>query len=297
MEGVLLQDLSFIALDLETTGVDEQAEIIEIGLVKVCQGNIVEKYEKLIKPSKSIPEEITLLTGINNDMVLTKSTWPEIQSEVLEFIDDNLIVAHNASFDRGFLEKALGFELANFWIDTYDLAKIVAPTLPSYKLLYLTQVLNIKIKKNHRALFDAQACAQIFLSLVNSLSTLSPFLLEKILDIYLEEKEEGLPFLLNEIQKNNIANFSFDEKINTKTKKDGNVEEILDFSRPMKRLEFELVNINKVIDDLVTLYEDKIDSKGIELKKEVHSLEIMVDISPKVDNFSRLLISFSMSFF
>lgn len=227
MEGVLLQDLSFIALDLETTGVDEQAEIIEIGLVKVCQGNIVEKYEKLIKPSKSIPEEITLLTGINNDMVLTKSTWPEIQSEVLEFIDDNLIVAHNASFDRGFLEKALGFELANFWIDTYDLAKIVAPTLPSYKLLYLTQVLNIKIKKNHRALFDAQACAQIFLSLVNSLSTLSPFLLEKILDIYLEEKEEGLPFLLNEIQKNNIANFSFDEKINTKTKKDGNVEEIL----------------------------------------------------------------------
>ncbi|MDN5359392.1 MAG: two-component system, sporulation sensor kinase [Thermotogaceae bacterium] len=57
------------------------------------------------------------------------------------------------------------------------------------------------------------------------------------------------------------------------------VEEILEFSRPMKRLEFELVNINKVIDDLVTLYEDKIDSKGIELKKEVHSLEIMVDVS------------------
>ena len=69
MEGKLLFDLDFIALDVETTGIDENSEIIEIGLVKVQKGEIVDTYQSLIKPERPIPEEITLLTGITNEMV------------------------------------------------------------------------------------------------------------------------------------------------------------------------------------------------------------------------------------
>ena len=120
--------LTFICLDTETTGLDETAEIIEIGMVKVVDGQIVDRFNQLIKPLKSIPENITQLTGIDNAMVCDQPSWSEVEAQILDFIGEDLLVAHNVSFDRSMLERHLGRILPNSWLDTHDVAKIFLPS-------------------------------------------------------------------------------------------------------------------------------------------------------------------------
>lgn len=116
--------LSFVCLDTETTGLDDTAEIIEIGMVKVIDGQIADRYSQLVKPSCPIPEPITQLTGIDNEMVEDQPYWSGIEKAVLDFIGDATLVAHNVSFDRGMLENHLQRILPNPWVDTHDMAKI-----------------------------------------------------------------------------------------------------------------------------------------------------------------------------
>ncbi|MFZ5943529.1 MAG: helicase C-terminal domain-containing protein [Bacillota bacterium] len=200
--------LSFVALDLETTGINEKCEIIEIGMVKVEAGVVGDKFEKLIQPSQLIPEEITLLTGITNEMVADKPVWSEIQDQVMAFIGNNMLVAHNVSFDKGFLERAIGEKINNYWLDSGDLAKIVFPTLPSYKLSFLCNFLKLEGKDFHRAANDAKFSAILVLRLINELKSFSPFLIEKHFNLLIGENN-GLTFVLKEILKENIKNYNF----------------------------------------------------------------------------------------
>ncbi|MDK2822953.1 MAG: ATP-dependent helicase DinG [Clostridia bacterium] len=203
---------NFVAIDLETTGLDENAEIIEIGMVKIIEGEIIEKYEKLVKPVSPIPENITSLTGITNEMIANKPIWQEIEQEVLSFCGNNLLVAHNCNFDKAFLERAVGFKLTNLWLDTYEFAKIIIPNLPNYKLSYLTNFLNVNYLGFHRAVNDAEMAANILLKLIELAMKISPFTLEKIIKLFSSEVN-GITLFLKSIQKEIITNYSFNEKI------------------------------------------------------------------------------------
>lgn len=193
-----MQNLSFVSLDLETTGLAESAEIIEIGMVKVKDGQIIDRFEQLVKPKRGIPEEITLLTGITNNMVAHAPHWQEIEKDVLSFLGDSLLVAHNISFDRSMLENHLGYETENYWLDTHDMAKIFLPTLTSYKLISIAGALAIHGDDFHRASSDAEICAKVLLKIIAIAIESDPFTLQKIADVFANE-DNGLSRLLQSL--------------------------------------------------------------------------------------------------
>ncbi|MBE6112052.1 MAG: hypothetical protein E7195_03375 [Peptococcaceae bacterium] len=196
--------LSFVCLDTETTGLDESAEIIEIGMVKVIDGQIADRYSQLIKPYNSIPETITQLTSIDDAMVADQPHWEGVEQAVLDFIGDYTLVAHNVSFDRGMLENHLGRVLPNQWVDTHDMAKIFVPTLTSYKLISIAGALGISGDGFHRALQDADITAQVLLKLSEDASAMDPFVLQRILQVF-EGEECGLTALLRTILSEAVA--------------------------------------------------------------------------------------------
>jgi len=199
-----LLKLSFVCLDTETTGLDESAEIIEIGMVKVIDGQIADRYSQLIKPYNSIPETITQLTSIDDAMVADQPHWEGVEQAVLDFIGDYTLVAHNVSFDRGILENHLGRVLPNQWVDTHDMAKIFVPTLTSYKLISIAGALGISGDGFHRALQDADITAQVLLKLSEDASAMDPFVLQRILQVF-EGEECGLTALLRTILSEAVA--------------------------------------------------------------------------------------------
>lgn len=196
--------LSFVCLDTETTGLDESAEIIEIGMVKVIDGQIADRFSQLIQPYSPIPETITQLTCIDNDMVADQPHWSDIEPAVLEFIGDYTLVAHNVSFDRGMLENHLGRVLPNQWVDTHDMAKIFVPTLTSYKLISIAGALGIDGDGFHRALQDADTTARVLLQLSDQACQMDPFVLQKIIQVF-EGEDCGLTALLRAIQSEAVA--------------------------------------------------------------------------------------------
>jgi len=93
-------------VDLETTGTAPTGDrITEIGIVRVADGEFVDEWSTLVNPECSIPEDIRVLTGITNDMVRGAPTFAEVRREVLERLEGQLFVAHNARFDYGFLKN------------------------------------------------------------------------------------------------------------------------------------------------------------------------------------------------
>lgn len=179
-----MQNFSFVCLDFETTGLEASAEIIEIGMVKVVNGQIVERFEQLVQPHHSIPENITMLTGIDNQMVAGKPFWVDLEEAVLEFMGDHLLVAHNTSFEQGMLEAHTGRELPNLWVDTHDMAKIFLPTLTSYKLVSIASALSLGNHGFHRAINDAEVCAEMLLKMIDIACATNPFTLQKIYDVF-----------------------------------------------------------------------------------------------------------------
>ena len=191
--------LSFVCLDTETTGLDESAEIIEIGMVKVIDGQIADRYSQLVKPKHPIPETITQLTGIDDSMVEHQPYWEDMEPAVLDFIGDYTLVAHNVSFDRGMLEHHLGRILPNPWVDTHDMAKVFVPTLTSYKLISIASALGIDGDGFHRALQDADITAQVLLTLTEQACQMDPYVLQRILRVF-EEEDCGFTDLLRAIR-------------------------------------------------------------------------------------------------
>lgn len=179
-----MQNFSFVCLDLETTGLEESAEIIEVGMVKVVDGQIVERFDQLVQPTRPIPEAITLLTGIDDDMARGKPFWEETEPAVVDFIGDHLLVAHNINFDRSMLENHLGYETQNLWLDTHDMAKIFLPDLTSYKLVGIASALHIHEEDFHRADTDALVCAKVLLKILDVTASVDPFTLQNIANIF-----------------------------------------------------------------------------------------------------------------
>jgi DNA polymerase-3 subunit epsilon/ATP-dependent DNA helicase DinG len=150
----------FVVLDLETSGIDpKRDDIIEVAMIRYENGKEVARYDDLIKLDYKLPEIITIITGITDkDLEENGKDREEVFAEVERVIKDAYIVAHNSSFDVGFL-RAKGVDLDNILgtIDTIPLAQILMPEAPSYSLESLTDDLEIAHKQKHRAMGDVEA--------------------------------------------------------------------------------------------------------------------------------------------
>jgi DNA polymerase-3 subunit epsilon/ATP-dependent DNA helicase DinG len=163
---------AYIALDLETTGLNATRDaIIEIGVVRFVDGEPVETFATLINPGRPIPSEITLLTGITDRDVLGKPRVEQVVGQVGRFVGSLPVVAHNVGFDLAFL-RAQQLLHDNIGLDTWELATILLPNLPSYNLGSLAARFDIPIPTAHRAEYDAQATGLLFAHLCRAAADL-----------------------------------------------------------------------------------------------------------------------------
>lgn len=164
----------YIIFDLETTGLSAATErIIEIGAVKVENGEILESFDLFVDPEKAITPEITRLTSITNEMVAGAPKETEALEQFFRFCDGcDILVAHNADFDMGFLRAAIrrcGREEDPVQIDTLVMARAMYPELKKHKLDTIAERLGVTQKHHHRADDDARVLAEIFLKMVQKL--------------------------------------------------------------------------------------------------------------------------------
>ena len=164
--GQVLNDATYCVLDLETTGISITTEkITEVGIMKVKKGEVIDEFEIFVNPEKPIPQRVVEVTNITDEMVKDAETIDKVFPKILEFVGDSIIVAHNASFDVGFLKhnaKLLGYEFNNTYIDTLPLAKDLFPDLKKYKLGKIADSLGIEVDVAHRALADVDTTVKVF---------------------------------------------------------------------------------------------------------------------------------------
>lgn len=183
IKGQSLHD-TCVVFDIETTGfgpVNDQ--IIEIGAVKVQDGKIVDKYSTFVNPDIPIPYHITQLTSITDEMVMDSPMIDVILPEFLEFCKGAILVAHNASFDVGFITKKaefLGIETDFTVIDTVGMARLLLPHLSRFKLNIISKELGINLESHHRAVDDAGATAEIFVKFIEMLDEKNVTTLEEL---------------------------------------------------------------------------------------------------------------------
>lgn len=160
-------DGEFVIFDLETTGLSSNKDkITEIGAVKIRNGEIIDSFSAFVNPQIHIPEFITKLTGITDEMVKDAPPIEEMLPQFLDFIKDAPVAAHNASFDMGFIKhnaKAIGIDIQNTVIDTLQLCRYMFPELSSHKLNIVTKHLGIELENHHRAVDDSKATGEILI--------------------------------------------------------------------------------------------------------------------------------------
>ena len=174
-KGQSLMD-SFVVFDIETTGFSSVTNhIIEIGAVKVENGKIVDRFSTYVNPQEPIPYRITKLTTITDADVMDAPTIDQVLPEFFAFCEGCVLVAHNASFDTGFIkENARKLELpyAYTHVDTLAMARVLLPQLAKFTLDHVEKTVGVSLENHHRAVDDAEATAEIFEKFI-------PMLLEK----------------------------------------------------------------------------------------------------------------------
>ncbi len=170
--GTTFED-EFVVFDIETTGLSPiTCKITEIGAVKVKNDEILDVFNTFVDPEEPIPEEITTLTGITDEMVAGAPKTKEAVQMFLDFIGDRMLVAHNASFDISFIRKAAGdheLTFVNPYLDTLSMSRYVNPDLKKHKLDAIADYFGLGDFNHHRASDDAEMCARIFYRMVAKL--------------------------------------------------------------------------------------------------------------------------------
>jgi len=157
----------YVALDLETTGLDAKRDaIIEIGAVRFQGNRILDRFVTFVNPQRAIPLRVQQITNIRNSDVVDAPIVEKVIPELLAFVrgDVAALIAHNAAFDMGFLQAA-GVNFQRPVLDTFELATILLPGASSYNLGELCRYQGITLTDAHRALDDAEATAQLFMQL------------------------------------------------------------------------------------------------------------------------------------
>ena len=167
-----LRSLSYVVVDVETTGGQFPSHrITEFAAVVVRAGEIVERFETLINPERPIPPFVSRLTRITWDMVRNKPTFAGIAPRVLDVLEGNVFVAHNATFDWNFVSdevrKATGARLIGHRLCTVRLARQLLPHLPRRSLDYVANHYGVEIEGRHRAGGDAMATAHCLIHLLD----------------------------------------------------------------------------------------------------------------------------------
>ena len=167
-------DGTFICFDIETTGLSAARDkITEIGAVKVENGVITDKFSTFVNPEMPIPQKITQLTGITDEMVKDAPSQSEAVSAFLKFAGDNVLVAHNAPFDTSFIAKAcedMGREYNYTSIDTVAISRAILTDIKNCKLDTVAKFLRLGEFNHHRATDDAEMLAKIFITLCRRLT-------------------------------------------------------------------------------------------------------------------------------
>jgi DNA polymerase-3 subunit alpha (Gram-positive type) len=166
-----LTEETYVVFDVETTGLSAvYNKIIELAAVKIRGGEIIDKFEAFANPHESLSQTTIELTGITDDMVENAPEIEEVIRDFHQFMGDDILVAHNASFDMGFLNEGLrkiGLEEAkNPVIDTLELARFLLPHLKNHRLNTLCKRYDIELVQHHRAIYDAEATAYLLWKLL-----------------------------------------------------------------------------------------------------------------------------------
>jgi ATP-dependent DNA helicase DinG len=180
---------SFVAVDLETTGLDPKLEtIIEVGLISFENGKIKEKFTQTVNPCKTVSDNVLMLTGIKQDELYSSPTLEKIIPDIKKFIKNKPLVGHNIAFDINFLEKS--FSVENVTYDTFNLSRIYLPFASRHSLASVAEYFDIHYENAHRASYDAEMAGWIFLKIFDLMANLNPELLKKQLDVITEKYNE-----------------------------------------------------------------------------------------------------------
>ena len=172
LEGPLGQ--TCVALDLETTGLDAQRDnIIEFGAVKFRGPEVIDTFECLVNPYQPLPPFVQRLTGITQRELDASPPFNAIADQISEFVGAAPIIGHNVSFDTGFLARQ-GITFSGQSYDTWDLAAAILPSCTEYSLPRLCRFLNVKHRRPHRALADAEATHAVLMALMEHVLGLDP---------------------------------------------------------------------------------------------------------------------------
>lgn len=158
---------SFVAFDLETTGLDcKLCDIIEVGAVKVADGSVIDSFSSLANVGYELDPFITNLTGISNKMLVDAPTIDNVINRFSNFAGESILLAHNASFDMNFMyiayERILAKTLTNDYIDTLSIAKRAFPEMKHKRLQDLCGALGVENGCEHRALTDVLATVECY---------------------------------------------------------------------------------------------------------------------------------------
>lgn len=174
-ETIDLDTADFVVFDLETTGAKAPpCRITEIGAYRVKSGKVTEEFHRLVNPEMPIPPFIQGLTGISDAMVRNAPKFREVVEDLLDFIGDSVLVAHNARFDMHFLNHEIGkvyedYRMGNPSLCTVQLSRKLLPDIENHKLKTLAEYFSVALINHHRATDDARATAGVFVNLLEDL--------------------------------------------------------------------------------------------------------------------------------
>lgn len=181
-----LRDVTFVILDLETTGMTpDRAAITEIGAVRYRGGERLATLQTLVDPSVSVPRVVSSLTGITDELLVDAPALSSVLPALHDFVEGVVVVGHNVNFDRAFLDHALTAEdyppLPSPALDTLGLARtLLGDEVARHRLSWVAAYLRTEHRPTHRALDDALATADVFHALLGRVATYGVTTLEQL---------------------------------------------------------------------------------------------------------------------
>nr|WP_319218157.1 PolC-type DNA polymerase III [uncultured Trichococcus sp.] len=156
-----LSEATYVVFDVETTGLSAVYDtIIELAAVKMYKGNVIETFEEFINPGHPLSQTTIQLTGITDDMVRDSKPEKTVLEEFAAFAEGTILVAHNASFDMGFLNNSYErygmAEAPQPVIDTLEMSRFLHPQLKSHRLNTLAKRYGVGLEQHHRAVYDSE---------------------------------------------------------------------------------------------------------------------------------------------
>lgn len=176
----------YVVVDLEATSTGSKAKIIQVGIVVIEGGEIVEQYATDVNPYEPLDPHIKELTGLTDQRLAAAPEFSQVAGTIFDLVKDGIFVAHNVQFDANLLAESLffeGYELRTPRVDTVELAQIFYPQFEKYNLSILCKELGLNLENAHTALSDAQATADLLLCLRQKMFQFPKGLLERLLDL------------------------------------------------------------------------------------------------------------------